>query len=50
LYLNLYINALSIFKTKSLNLVRIEYTADERELIAFKVALYGGEYTYNRFI
>ena len=30
--------------------VRLEYTVDERELIALKVALYGGEDTYKSFV
>jgi len=30
--------------------VCLEHTADERELIDFKVALYGGEYTYNQSV
>ena len=41
---------LLILQFITINIVRLEYTTDERELIAFKVALYGGEYTYNQFI
>ena len=47
---NNYLLWLEELKWVNQNIVHLEYTVDERELITLKVALYVGEYAYKTFI